>query len=272
VRRARSARKFTASRAPDKSARKVNASFQKNLRRTCLEQIACATDRFQVQGIFRIRFNFFAQAADVDVHAAGRDEAVGAPDGVKELVAGEDAVGARRQIVEQAKFERAERHGLSGVADAIGSRVDREAPDLDDARGIDGRLRAAEQRFDAGDELSGAEGLGDVIVGTHFEADDAVGFVAARREHQDGQAIQRFVLADFAANVQAGHFGKHEIEKEKIGRRFFQGGEAAGAVESGTDLKPFVGKVVADEFDNVAIVFNNKYAFHERISPGGSHW
>jgi len=272
VRRARSARKFTASRAPDKSARKVNASFQKNLRRTCLEQIACATDRFQVQGIFRIGFNFFAQAADVDVHAAGRDEAVGAPDGVEELVAREDAVGARGQIVEQAKFERTQRHGLAGMADAVGSRVDREASDFDDARGIDGRLGATKQSLDAGDELSRAERLGNVIVGAHFEADDAVGFVAARGEHQDGQAIQRFVLADFAADVQAGHFREHEIEQEKIGRRFFQGREAAGAVEGGVDLKTLVGEVVADEFDNVAIVFNDEDTFHEGISRSGSHW
>ena len=272
MRRARSARKSTASRAPDKSARKVSASFQKNLRRTCLEQIACTADGFQVQGIFRVRFNFFAEAADVNVHAARCDEAVGAPDGVEELIAGEHAVGTRGQVVEQAKFERAERDGLSGMADAIGSRVDSKAADFDDARGVNGWLGATEQGFDAGDEFAGAEGLGDVIIGAHFEAYDAVGFVAARGEHQDGKTVEGFVLADFAADVQAGHFREHEIEQEKIGRCFLERREAAGTVEGGIDLKAFVGKIVADEFNDIAIVFNDEYAFHEGISRSGSHW
>jgi hypothetical protein len=250
----------------------VSASFQKNLRRTCLEQIACTADGLQVQGIFRVGFNFFAEAADVDVHASGCDEAVGAPNGVKQLVAGEDAIGTRGQVVEQAKFERAERDGLAGMADAIGSRVDGQASDFDDARRVDGRLGATQQGFDAGDELAGAEGLGDVIVGAHFEADNAVGFIAARGQHENGKPVEGFVLADFTANVQAGHFREHQIEQEKIGRRLLERGEAAGAVEGGVDLKAFVGKVIADQFNDIAIVFNDQYAFHEGISRSGSHW
>src|SRR6266481_551877 len=206
-----------------------------------------------------------------NVHASWRDEAVGAPNGVEELIAREDAVGTRSQIVEEAKFECAERDGFAGMADAIGSWIDREASDFDDARGVNGRLRPAEQGFNAGDQFARAEGLGDVIVGAHFEADDAVGFVAASREHEDRKTVEGLVLADFAANVQAGHFRKHEIEKKQIGWRFFQGGKAAGAVEGGVDLKPLVGKVVADEFDDVSIVFNYQYALHEGISRGGSH-
>jgi hypothetical protein len=36
------------------------------------------------------------------------------------LIAGEDAVRTRGQVIEQTKFERAERNGLAGMADAVG--------------------------------------------------------------------------------------------------------------------------------------------------------
>ena len=39
-----------------------------------------------------------------------------------------------------------------------------------------GPLKAAEHGFDAGDELTGGEGFGDVVVGAEFQAVDAVVF------------------------------------------------------------------------------------------------
>jgi len=53
-----------------------------------------------------------------------------------------------------------------------------------------------------------------------------------------GRRFEGLVLADFAANVQAGHFRKHEIEEgaDRVGF-FFRGGKAAGAVEGSVDLK-----------------------------------
>ena len=78
-------------------------------RRRSLKEIAGPAHRFQMDGVFRVDFDFFPQPPDVYVHAARRDEAFRAPDRVEELVAGEDAVGPRRQVIEQAKLERAER-------------------------------------------------------------------------------------------------------------------------------------------------------------------
>ena len=138
--------------------------------------------------------------------------------------------------------------------------------DFEDARSIGGRLGTTNESLDAGNQFTRTEGLGDVIVGAHFQANHAVGFIAASREHQDGKAIQRFVLADFAANVQAGKFREHQIEQQQIGRRLLQSGEAAGAVEGGADLKTFICKVVPDELDDVAIVFNDQDALHVPLS------
>ena len=48
------------------------------------------------------------------------------------------------------------------------------------------RLRRGtpEQRLDAGQQFARLEGFGQVVVGSEFEADDAVHRLAARRQHQ----------------------------------------------------------------------------------------
>src|ERR1700722_18531686 len=89
-----SAKKFTATSTPTRSAMNVSASFQKRLRRTSLEQIPRAAHCLQVVGIFRIAFDFLAQAANVNVDAARCDKAIGAPDGIEKLIPRKHAVRA----------------------------------------------------------------------------------------------------------------------------------------------------------------------------------
>src|ERR1700742_246647 len=87
-----SAKKFTATSTPARSAINVSASFQKRLRRTCLEQVPRAAHCLQMVGIFRVAFDLFAQAADVDVHAPRCHKAVGAPHGIEKLIPRKHAV------------------------------------------------------------------------------------------------------------------------------------------------------------------------------------
>src|SRR5229473_8368509 len=221
-RSARSAKKSTASRTPTSKAKNVSVSFQKRLCRTSFEQVPGAADRFQVDGILRIAFDFFAQAADVHVHAARSDETIGAPDGIEKLVARENAIRPRSKVIEQPEFERAERNGLPGMTDAIRRRIDGQLADLNGAGRVGRRLRATEQRFDARQQFARAERLGHVIVGTHLQAHNTIGFFAARGEHENGQTIERVIPANFPADIEPGNFGKHEVEKQEIRRRFLQ--------------------------------------------------
>src|SRR6266849_6581775 len=183
-RRARSAKKSTASRTPTSKAKNVSVSFQKRLCRTGFEQVPGAANGLQVDGILGIAFDFFAQAADVDVHAAWSDETIGAPNGIEKLVARENAVRPRSKVIKQPEFERAERNGLPGMTDAIRRRINGQFADLNGAGRVRGRLCAAEQRFDARQQFARAERLGDVIIGAHLQAHNAVGFFAARGEHE----------------------------------------------------------------------------------------
>src|SRR4029077_9862473 len=122
--------------------------------------------------------------------------------------------------------------------------------DLDDARGVHGRLGAAKQRLYARDQLARAEWLGDVIVGAHLQADDAVGFITARRKHENRQAIQRIIPPNLPANVQTGEFRQHEVEQQEIRWRFLEGIQTGAAIVGGADLKAFIRKVITNQFDN----------------------
>src|SRR5712692_5975737 len=113
------------SRTAMSRTRKAKPSFQKRLSRTGFKQVPCAPDRFQIQGVLRIGFDLFTQAADVNVHAARRNEAICSPHRVEQLIPGKDAVWARSKVVEQPEFERAKRYGFSGTAHAIGRRINR---------------------------------------------------------------------------------------------------------------------------------------------------
>ena len=109
-----------------------------------IQKVTGAAHRLQMNRIFRIHFNFFPQSANVHVHAARRYEAIGAPDGVEQLIAREHAVGACSQIVDQPKFQRAQRQRLAGSRDAIGRGIDREPPHFDGAFDYRPRVRRGE--------------------------------------------------------------------------------------------------------------------------------
>ena len=73
---------------------------------------------------------------------------------------------------------------------------------------------ATEDRFDAGEQFSHAEGFHDVVVGTELEALDAVGFFAACGEDDDGRGVA--VLAEGLENLEAAVVGKDQIEEEEV--------------------------------------------------------
>src|SRR5579872_2732558 len=114
----------TASRIAITSARQIKTGRQIRLTRKAglllffrlsfvLEHVPRSANGFQERRVVGVNFNFFAQAANVHVHAARGDEALGAPDGVQQLIACKHAVGPRREIIQQSKFQRGKRDRLA---------------------------------------------------------------------------------------------------------------------------------------------------------------
>ena len=73
-----------------------------------------------------------------------------------------------------------------------------------------------QHRVDARDQLARVEGLGQVVVGAHLEADDAVDLLALGREHDDGHVLPG--AAQPPANAEAVLAGQHEVEHDQVRR------------------------------------------------------
>src|SRR6185312_576892 len=88
------------------------------------------------------------------------------------------------EVAEQLILLRRELHRLATLGDLARARVEADVAGIELARRI--ARRAADQRAQAGDQLFGLEGLGEIIVGPRVEAGHLVRPAVARGKHQDG--------------------------------------------------------------------------------------
>src|SRR5205807_4557902 len=98
----------TASKTASSSARNTSPNCQNRLRRTAVKQVAGPAHGLQMRRVFRVSFDLLPQSADINVHAARRHKAIAAPHGVESLVAREDLVGPRSEVIQQAELKRTE--------------------------------------------------------------------------------------------------------------------------------------------------------------------
>ena len=155
--------------------------------------------------------------------------------------------------------------GEAGVAagdvDAVLAVVDGEVARGEDA-GIGhggcavGRARVADGGADAREELLGAEGLGEVVVGAGVEGLDLIALVAAGGDDKDGD-LRPF--ADAAEDGHAVHVGQAEVEDDEVGtvRGDHGVGHRAGAGHE--DVVAVGGEDGLHEAADGALVLNQKY-------------
>ena len=135
-----------------------------------------------------------------------------------ELVAGQHA----RRVAEgdfarrRSDLQPAEAHRLRGVRPCTG------------AAGA-----AAEDRAKSREELAGVERLGEIVVGAELQADDPIGVVAPRGQHE-----HRHVGGgpDAAAHLEAVQIGQHHVEDHGGRLHPRQGGEPGRGVVRDIDL------------------------------------
>ena len=179
------------------------------------ESISCPAHGSKITRRLRVGLNFFPDAANVDVDRTRRDEAGIAPDCVEEVIAAEDTAGMTREIVEQPELGGGGGHQLTIDAQLHGAGINLDVFEADHRRRR-GALEAAQDGFDAGDQFTRGEGLGDVIVGAHFKAEDAIVLRGAGGEKDDGDDAQRRVLAETPAQVESVAAGNHDVQKKKV--------------------------------------------------------
>jgi hypothetical protein len=142
--------------------------------------------------------------------------------------------------------------------------VDLRLTDAEDfgRRRFGGARCSAENRADASDQFTNAEGLGDVIIGAGIEAPDFIDLLASRREDDDRD--KRIETTEFFANLEAVRVGQHQIEEHGFG--FFLLGEQHAACASARRHhgKPFELECIRQAQDDVRFVFDDEDFFLRR--------
>ena len=117
--------------------------------------------------------------------------------------------------------------------------------------------RTPQHGVDPGKQFAGGEGLGQVVVGAHLQADDAVGLVVARGEHQHRRGL---VLADaqLAAEQQAVVAGHHDVEDDQVHRVGFEERAHLPAIGDDGGAQAVLLQVVAYQLANLAVIVDDQ--------------
>ncbi|MNP09640.1 hypothetical protein D3C76_1017540 [compost metagenome] len=108
------------------------------------------------------------------------------------------------------------------------------------------RVAAAQHGAQACRELAWITGLGQVVVGAEFQAEDAVQRFAACGEHQHRQV--GMFAAQLLEQLQAAAVGQHHVEDDGIRRAAGQRGARLGAVVAGAHAEAFLDQPGTQQF------------------------
>ena len=125
----------------------------------------------------------------------------------------------RDQDFEQGKLAGGERGGDAVLGEGAGSQIDHHAAKLNLAllAGCTRRQRIGtppHDGVDAGNELARVEGLGQVVVRAHFEADNTVDVLAFGGKHDDGHHVLGTAQATaYRQTIFARH---HQVQDQQV--------------------------------------------------------
>jgi len=198
----------------------------------------------------------------------GAEELV-AEDALAEFIAGNHLSGQLGESGHEFKFDGGERDGAAVVAHEAGAIIHFEIAENGEIgrRGSRGIRRcgrsAAQDGVDARGEFTRIEGLGEVVIGADFEADDAVDVVTVGGEHHDGDGGG---CADLAENFKAAHAREHDVEDDQGIGTGESAIEAHDAVMDGFGAQALRNEIFRDEVAQLNVVIHDQNAGVERWS------
>ena len=185
------------------------------------------------------------------------------------MVAGKDAAEMSREVIEQAKLRSRRGNSSSANHKDHGGRIDLYLADFERA-GRKRTFKAAQHSLNASHEFARAEGLGDVIVGSDLEAEDAVRLAALGGQENNRHGRESLSLADGAAQFETVLARDHDIEHEERWTLALCVGDYGRTSGINAHSKTFVLQVMANEAGNIGIVFDDEDAwFHAFIVTKG---
>ena len=122
---------------------------------------------------------------------------------------------------------------------------------------IDALARPPQQRARPRDQLTDAKWFGQVVVCAAFEADDFVGLLFSRRQHQDRHVMIDAAVPHGTAQRQTVEAGDHDVEDEQVEAVLFGARQGALPVADGLTGVALMPEMKTDELADVGLVFND---------------
>jgi hypothetical protein len=104
--------------------------------------------------------------------------------------------------------------------------------------------------------------LGDVVVGAQLQPGQAISFVGARGEHQDGHAGE---CPQLAAQAQAVQAGQHQVQQHQIVAALGPGLQRIAAVGHAFGLVAGGAQVVGQQCGELGFVFDHEHPRRARL-------
>src|SRR5687767_4229188 len=227
------------------------------------EPVADAAHVLQEARLVDVGFQFFPQTSNVVVDDAVGDKRVGSPCVADQLGARENAAARANESLQQPEFQRRQRHRFAATPDFGSIEIDVGVANPDRRRRGVG-LAAPQQRRNPGAQLANAERLGHVVVGAGLEAQHLLGFLRARRQHQDRRAYP--AAPQLAADLEAVFARQHDVQQDRVERLGARAPQGFDAVLNHRDLIPLKGQIVFERQRDGRFVFDDQDA-----AGGGGH-
>ena len=203
----------------------------------------------------------------MDVEGLGVTDVVGAPHAIDQLCTGQHASRVAHEKFEEVELLERHRDRLAAHRHHVTVHVHAHRARLD--RGRQQLLRLAvstEHGAHAGEQLTGREWLGDVVVGTDLESHDLVDLAVLRGEHDDRHLRLR---PDDATDFEARHPGQHEIEEDQVRATLLEGLERLVSVRGNLDLVALSLQHERQRFRERLLVLHDHDPRHDCASPAG---
>ena len=198
----------------------------------------------------------------MDVHRADIAAVLIAPDEVKQIFAGVDAVRVADEQLDKVKLARRQLNGLSVLIDVALLRVHGQAAGCDAVVLIFQPAAAAQQGADARLQLQNVEGLCQIVVRAVLKAKQLVHVLRAGSEHDNGN-VRKF--PNGAAGGQPVDLRHHDVQHDEPDVRIARQLDGLASVASGDDLIAVVLQVEANALDQQLFIIYDQY-FHGSTS------
>ncbi len=163
------------------------------------------------------------------------------------------------QDIEEVELGSGQVHQLVCKRHLASLRIDGHGPESTHDRSLRSRLspRTTQHRTDPGHQFTGTERLGEIVVGSHRQADQLVDLLGAGRQHHD---VGISKSAQPTAHLDTVQRGKHQIQHNHV--RVLRLGHLQGTqpVSSLSYLEPFSFQVTDNHATNRRFILDDEDA------------